>query len=99
MTLLLRRVSAWLPLLVLGIYSDVVLPHLLSNSPEEEAVWHLMIWAVLSNQKVVVELFIFETSCKLGAALLAFKLYGCLAEQATKLSESELAFELRRNAE
>ena len=32
----------------------------------EEAVWHLFLWAVLANQKEVVELFIYESSCKIG---------------------------------
>lgn len=32
----------------------------------EEAVWHLFLWAILANQKEVVELFIYESSCKIG---------------------------------
>lgn len=36
----------------------------------EEAVWHLFIWAVLANQKEVVELFIYESSCKIGKNIL-----------------------------
>ena len=36
----------------------------------EEAVWHLFLWAVLANQKEVVELFIYESSCKIGKNIL-----------------------------
>lgn len=38
----------------------------MSNEAEEEAIWHLLIWAILANQRDIAELFLYETSCKLG---------------------------------
>ena len=34
---------------------------------QEEAVWHLFFWAVMSNDREIAEHLLFETSCKIGA--------------------------------
>ena len=33
---------------------------------QEEAVWHLFLWAVMSNDREIAELFLSKTSCKIG---------------------------------
>ena len=41
-----------------------------SSRPQEEAVWHIFIWAVLSLRRDIAEHFLFETSCKIGKIML-----------------------------
>ena len=46
--------------------SNKQIPYCLTKDPKEEPAWHLLIWAILANQKEMAETFLFETSCKIG---------------------------------
>ena len=41
------------------------IPHL-CNDPNLEAIWHLFIWAVLSNEKEIAEYFLNQTTSIIG---------------------------------
>ena len=44
------------------------MPWLNTGEEWEEAVWHLFLWAVMSNKRDIAEVFLFETSCKIGGS-------------------------------
>ncbi|ELT91987.1 hypothetical protein CAPTEDRAFT_196769 [Capitella teleta] len=59
------------------------IPCELTSCKKEEGAWHLFLWAVLSNQPKVAELFLYESNCKIAG----------------KLAEGELQANFRENAE
>ncbi len=73
--------------------------HNLDHSTSQECVWHLFLWAVLGNRIDLADFFLIRTTCKLGAALLAYRLLKNLSKKALRLNEVELSSNLMDNAQ